>query len=1379
MEERVDILIDCEWQIMKQMNRFSILTFTILLQSILTNAANDFSLNISTINEEKGLFTDDVRCVFQDSNLLLWVGTDEGLFTYDGYKSIQINARNKDNSIHNIGFTKVVTQHDSLHLLVGTYSGLYVYSKVEGVLRLVPQTQDLEVNAMAHDNHNQVWLGTYTGIYCYNAHVGVKRHKLLDSKGKEINDVKCLLFDSNKQLWIGTWSNGLFRYNPDSGEVVTFPKLGQKNSPHILFEDHRKRLIVGTWGDGVFYFDIHASNNSVRYQNIRLQSNEISYIPSNIIYTISQDNQYRYLWIGGRNGLCVLKDIDRPQSFIKELGTKSLNNYKLSGKDVNSIHVGKDNSMWLGILGGGINRISFPPFRFSTQRISTIEPQSNFNYPVNKIMPISAEKVWVSIPRNQVVEIDISNNQQSVIKNELEALAEEVDEISKYFQISEQEYIVNFASGLLCRILFSNEGKVLKSTTLSRNFGRIISFAKTPKGELYFATKWRVGIIYANNNIEYLPQSVHNEKKSILSISSIAVDSIGDLWISSVNNHLIRVRKNKKSPDCRIISSHNLMRGTVQVSGIYTLFIDSRNRLWVGTNGSGIFYYNLKENRFDSFDDRLRNVAETIFDIAEDQQGRYWINTNRELMSIEVNSQFQIVDLRTYDSTDGLPQEKVQRGSLALSSNGTLFCGHRNGFSYINTASIIHENTPLIPSIINIKVGNQSFEDFPLEEQWAMSAEGNPYYNQTITLNHNQNNIGIELGVVNHLKQNKVIFAYKLEGFNKEWTYVSSINRTIVFPLLESGQYKLLVKVSENNVEWSKEVALMNFAVLPPWWNTWLAKLIYGVLALVVGYVVICTIRNRTKLDKEVKRKELEKKKIEILTHTKLQFFTNISHELLTPLTVLSMMVEDLKSKYQNEDKNFNIMSLNIERLIRLFQQILEFRKAETRNLKLKVRHGDIALFVRNNCHSNFYPLIQRKGIHFSVVCTPLQIEGYFDIDKVDKILYNLLSNAIKYTPQQGSVQVTVTTNEIQNRVKIVIHDTGIGIAPDNLPHIFERFYDGEYRKMAVSGHGIGLSLTKELISLHKGEISVSSQLGVGTDFTVQIPINKESFLEYEFEEEIVVDLEASSNPTKQEFKENNNTELLTTILLVDDNEDMLYSLQILMEKSYKVYTANNGLKAFDVLEKTEIELVISDVAMPEFDGISLCEKIKQNISFCHIPVILLTAKSEMQDKISGFDAGADAYITKPFNLLELKAQINSLIKSRLKFFEHFKAGDQLVASKLDYISLDERFLNLAIEYIEKNISTEEIDFDVFASQLNVSRSVLYRKIKQLTSVSPNEFVRKIRLNRACQILREKKVSISEVAFFVGFSNPKYFSTIFRKEFGCTPTEYTLLQNNK
>ena len=679
--------------------------------------------------------------------------------------------------------------------------------------------------------------------------------------------------------------------------------------------------------------------------------------------------------------------------------------------------------------------------------------------------------------------------------------------------------------------------------------------------------------------------------------------------------------------------------------------------------------------------------------------------------------------------------------------------------------------------ITDIKIFNHSFSKLPVELQQKISPVM-PTYTSKIELPHKYNNFSIEFAALTYKNPELNRYAYRLQNFDRDWQYTDADRRFAYYNNLPSGTYTFQLKATNENGEWSGYVRELTVVVLPPFWATWWAYLLYVIIVSVIGVSIYRTAKNRILLRNALRLREIEKAKAEELNHAKLQFFTNITHELLTPLTIISATVDELKTQAPSHNDLYTVMNSNIQRLIRLLQQILEFRKAETGNLKLRVSPGDIAAFVKNAAES-FQPLVKKRKIHFSFLCDPESMIGYFDMDKLDKILYNLLSNAAKYNKEDGFIQVSLSYDETdKDFVLLKIKDNGKGISKEKQKNLFKRFYEGDYRKFNTIGTGIGLSLTKDLVELHGGTISVESEVDHGTEFMVRIPIERSYYDEEQIDDEAISLMQNSVNYEDTQEDADVETQEVTikanTILLVEDNGELLHLMTKLLSREYNVFTAQNGKEGIAVLEKEDVDLIVSDVMMPEMDGIEFCKYVKGHLEMSHIPMILLTAKNKEEDRAEAYEIGADAFISKPFNLTVLHARIRNLLKYKERMARDFKNQIVFEVKDLNYTSLDEDFIQRAIHCVNNHLEDPNFDQAQFADEMRTSKSTLYKKLKSLAGLNTSSFIRNVRLKAACRIMEEKgtNVRVSELAYAVGFNDPKYFSSCFKKEFDMLPSEY-------
>ena len=749
-----------------------------------------------------------------------------------------------------------------------------------------------------------------------------------------------------------------------------------------------------------------------------------------------------------------------------------------------------------------------------------------------------------------------------------------------------------------------------------------------------------------------------------------------------------------------------------------------------------------------------------------------WVSSGNKIIKIDLKTNTSIL----FSSNDNIRTSNFRPGAFTQGSDGRLYFGGGNGFCWFYPEIQKRNTTVNHITITDIEIHNKSVFSVNDFDSTLFDAQTN-----TLKLNHKQRNIGLEFSALNFISPTSVNYAYRLKGVDKDWVFVDSKRRYVNYNNLSKGRYTFEVKSTDENGVWMQDIQTMTIVVAPAPYETWWAYLLYILMFATISTTIYRTILNRIRLRRDLLITRIKQEKTEELTQVKLKYFTNVSHELLTPLTIISCLIDDFNYQFPDNFKQYSIMKSNIVRLKRLLQQILDFRKMESGNMKLSIGEADLVEFVRDVCTHNFEPLVKQKNIAFSIYA-PEKLFGWFDADKMDKILFNLLSNAFKYTPRGGTINLTIqaATKDDLQFVKIFVNDTGSGIEASRVPHIFDRFFGNNQHG---DSNGIGLSLTKDLVEIHKGIINVESQVNVGTTFVVELPIDKEFYNSIDFKQNATIAQEPqdTEDSTVNEPLINANASPVKdksiTLLIVEDNVDLLMIIASTLSRYYTVITAENGVQAMEKLQENEVDIIISDVMMPEMDGLTFCRTLKENVDHSHTPVLLLTAKNQVEDRIACYNAGADAYIAKPFEMDVLIARIHSLIINRQKRNTEFRSSLSINPKNYESNSIDANFLKDAIKVVEDNLSNFEFTHDDLFEALHTSKSTLYRKIKSLTGFSPSEFIRNIRLKHACLMLKNGTGNISEIAYDVGFNDPKYFSTCFKNEFGMTPREY--MRDNK
>jgi signal transduction histidine kinase/ligand-binding sensor domain-containing protein/CheY-like chemotaxis protein len=1184
--------------------------------------------------------------------------------------------------------------------------------------------------------------------------------------------VKSLLEDSYGDIWIGTWNKGLFRFDSKKKIFIAYPKMNPRNSAHVIYEDSKKNIWVGTWDEGLQLLKNPRDPKNVSWQTFKNNPSDKFSLSDDIVYDICEDPNSGLLWIGTRSGLSIIDKTD-PEHFINYNSTDS--NYRIPSDEINSILCDHEHNMWIGSIGGGVfvansQKAAFHKFTVNIPQIPTAT--------IRSLLVEKNNNIWIGIGTFGLVFYDRKANSfvhQSHIP-ELKNVG-----IATIYDILQRKngdiLFASYGNGLYRYRKGENAEQLTSSNCPFIKEDRVISLYEDSRSNCWIGTQTGLGIMLPNDKgFTFNNLTSNGEDISQCYVKDIVEDQKNNIWVATINRGLIRFSGNFEYPDKISYKNYSFENHNISTNSILCLHLDKYNRLWAGTENGGLFLYDKTTDTFIEKNPPQNILGDMVGSIEEDFDGNLWLGTNKGLVKFSFDKNNHLSSYSIFTIADGL-QDNFFIPKSSFNHHGELYFGGYKGFISFFPGEI--KSSPIeSPFLItDVKFYNQSIADIPEKQREKITSEMPPY-TRRLTIPHKYNNFSIEFASLSYRNPELARYAYKLEGFDKDWQYTDSKRHFAYYNNLAAGKYVFLLKATSHNGIWNNDIQKISIRILPPFWLSWWAFIVYFILIAATAYFFSLNIRNRIRLRNELHMKQIEQEKSEELNQAKLQFFTNITHEFLTPLTIISASVDELKITSPRTDDIFTIITQNITRLMRLFQQILEFRKAESGNLQLRVSFGNLSEFLKNKTES-FKPLINKKQIHLSFISNPENISGYFDPDKIDKILYNLLSNASKYTPEGGFIQVNLSFKNGNNEyVQLSVKDNGCGISEDEQKNLFTRFYEGDYRRFNTIGTGIGLSLTKDLVNLHYGEIHVESEVNKGSTFYVSFPIEKAYFNLSEIENDrpsvIAIDSNQDSDNQSSDINNlNHKSQQTKTILVVEDNEELLQLMVRLLSKEYNVLTAENGKEAIVVIENENVELIISDIMMPEMDGIELCKYIKNTIEFSHIPIILLTAKNKEEDKAEAYESGADAFISKPFSLSVLYARIKNLLKAKERAAGDFKNQSLFEIKDLNYTSIDQKFLQKAIDCVYRHLDDVDFDQSQFVEEMDTSKSTLYNKLKSLTGLNTSAFIRNIRLKAACKIMEEThNIRISELAYLVGFNDPKYFSACFKKEFNMLPSEY-------
>jgi signal transduction histidine kinase/DNA-binding response OmpR family regulator/streptogramin lyase len=983
-----------------------------------------------------------------------------------------------------------------------------------------------------------------------------------------------------------------------------------------------------------------------------------------------------------------------------------------------------EGNLWIGTEGGGLNFLDRKTNQFKFYKANAL---NQFSITANNIKSVIKDRkntLWIGIHDGGVNYLDLNR---------------------KPYQFKSIDFP--------------------KSSEFSLKGLKVLHLLEDVNGNIWIGTLTG-GVIVYNTKTKKLTKL----DKDIRTIMCIAQSRVPNILIIGGDNGIEEVDINSlQKTKIDLLGKGSLIESPY----VNSIFIDNFNNYWVGTEGQGLYKYNpnRKESKNFGLDEGI--PSDIIYGILSDNNGNLWISSNYGITRF--NSASEAIKNFTY--SDGLQGNEFNYGSYFKTKNNELFLGGINGLTYFNPSDI-QKNT-YIPKvdIHNINVNNAPY----LKITDSIS---------DITLNYNQNDFSINFSVLSYMQSEKNQYAYKLEGLDEEWNYINANKAT--FTNLKSGNYTFKIKASNNDGVWNTEGASINIYIKPPFWKTWWAYSIYALIFIGLIVYVRSSILLRIAQKKELENERIERERIEETNKLKLKLFTDVSHEFRTPLTLITGPLERMISKNVGDkfiQEQHHIMNKNAKILLQLINQILDFRKNESGKIFLQASKSNIVPFIKD-VKESFKALAQDKNVNYQFNTSKKKIEVWFDQIKLKKILFNLISNAFKFTKDNNDLVVNIhTTSKVENNkeVEYVVIEiiNFVSVIPEShIKLIFDRFYQLDRNNMNM-GSGIGLSLTKSLVELHKGFIEVDSSKEQGTCFSVYLRLGKDHLTEEDIllepenitNQNFLNDLTDSQNSLLQidksdmlPVKENQKT--LETILIVEDSIDVQDFIKSIFIQKYNVITANDGKQGYEKALKNKIDLIISDVSMPEMDGFELCEKIKTTLITSHIPVILLTARTSQTHKERGYSNGANTYITKPFNPNILETRVDNLLKTRASLIKKFKKDIVLNPKELTITSTDEIFLQKAIKVVEKNITNPNFNTNMFIDLMNMSRTVLYTKLKALTGQNLSTFIRVLKLKRAGQLIIKTDMNISQIAYDVGFNDIKYFRKCFKDFFNELPSKY-------
>ena len=1311
------------------------------------------------------------RCLLIDKEGLIWIGSDEGIKSYDGYRFKTFRSNAFSPNILPSNTVLSLTEGKDEVLWIGTRNGLVSMDKKTGKFTThhLSGTENRVIYTLFTSHDGKIWIGTDGGVTCYFPDkknffsVPSRNTTVIEPNGKrhplsqKIN-AKSFTEDKQGNIYIGTWSESLYRLDTKRNLLYhyTISKVNDAGNTYMLKSDQAGRLWICTWGNGIkcMTAPLNQQNPGV----IDLYRGEKNFA---IHYNLVEDPVSHTIWVSSRNGYGVLdtEHIQEGFTYYKEIEATPI-------KNVTDIKTDGMGNIWILTMNSGLYHLNTRPSLF--QRLPIIPENSTANRLVS-ILTIDGRHFWLTLAPAGIACYD-SQSQQTLVGSSIPAF---IHMPYGKFNTHHSAIIDNGKNG----IWFANNGFGI--TALQD--GMVSMIDETNSGlvkDRFVNTLYRSkqGIVFAGEKMHLnylLPSGKSYTLLQGVDARGISEDHVGNIWVATENQGILRINGNFSNPKTLHIKYYNTHQRGLIINDATQCLEDSKHRLWAISNSGGLFRYDSEKDLFESVNKDFHWDIDRIFSIIEDNQGYLWLTTDNALICLHVDKNGE-AQYTTYTNEDGLGDLLFMPKSCFKRGNDLYFGSGRN-MIHFNSAVVNAQRSEKHPSniiITDLLIDNKRFSelDSTLQEDLC---EVTPQYMRTLTLPASINKFSVEFALLSYTNTAQCKYAYYLEGYDKGWHFVDASIRQTSFENIPSGSYKLHVKAADSHGNWNEMPYTIHVKVLPPWYASWWAYLMYVCIIGIGIRIAIIWYRERLR------------------TKNRLQMavvFTNITHELLTPLTVISAAADSIKRTAPSVDDQTSIIHDNINRLTRMLRQILEVRKAQAGKLQLKVSEGKLGDFCVETTRS-LMPMFSPKQLVFDQAITCMGESAWFDTDKVEKMLYNLLNNAVKYNEQGGKVSLHVSI--ANNQATLIVSDTGIGISKDKMKQLYNRFLDGDYRQMNTIGTGIGLSLVHDLVKLHHGKISCDSEEGKGTTFTITFPVNKDDYSEYELlkdEQKSAASngnqalLDSSresmatslvSNHALTENKEDDNTSKEYTILLVEDNQELLLLMANLLGSKYHVLTAPNGEKAKHIIEKSALDIVVTDVMMPIMDGIELTKWVKGNDNYSQLPVVMLTAKTQDEDRNEAYRAGADAYITKPFKLEDLQLRIDNIIANRQRIRQKFQSQTDYVVEEQHYSNPDKIFIQNAIDKVNEHVMDSEYGREQLAADLCISSSTLYNKLRAITGQNVSSFITSIRMKQACQILKQNPyIRINELSYQVGFSTPRYFSLCFKKEFGMSVKEY-------
>ncbi len=1345
------------------MKLYKVLVLLLLIAQVSLAQQKEYTfINYSSRN---GLSSNTVNAIVKDKYGFIWFGTEDGLNRFDGQNFKLYRHKDNDSTSLQRGPVKAICLNKNGQMWVATTSNLSLYDpNTDGFINFDFNKYGW-ILTISTDHSGKVWVGTFNGLFVFDPKTKTaKPLNYILNTGQSLlsGHIYSVFEDSKRNIWIGS-TNGLFLYQQSLGKFTQYTTSSSDISSddiRTISEDKQGTIWIGT----TVGLNSFRNGKFTQYKSI---SGDASTLSENAINSLAF-NKKGQLWIGTNTGVDVM---DLRSGKIKRLQNISINPNALQtkGRSIRKIFIDNDDIYWIATHQGGINKYdpNLPYFNHTT--LSPLYPHGLTAGSVVSIAEDPSGKIYLGTEGGGLNYLDRNTNKVHLFK-----LSDPKLNSASFIALlptGNTLWAATYQFGL-----YQIQGSSVKHIKVPRSKTDqkdvpVNCIRVDKQGNIWLGTNGGgIRFFEKNKQNQTFAEDIAGLEKNPLNsyITDIKEDYTGNIWMGSNGTGIAMYNP----------VDHSFLHLNKETSGlpldhVHSLFVDKKNRVWAGVSDGGLCLYDPKTKRFKTYNENYYLANGVIYEILEDNKGKIWISTNKGISSFDPEKEI----FRNFSLYNGVQQSTFNAGAGLKTRDGELFFGGLDGFNHFFPSEIAPKKStpPLV--ITSLRVNNREVKPGEKSEISEPISDA-----QKINLNYKQN-FALDFIALNLSAPHENRYAYQLEGFDKEWNYVGE-NNTANYTNLDPGKYTFRLKAQSEDGSWITPEKVITVMVHPPFWRTYYAYFFYFLLFFGTLWAVrrrsIQRIKNQfvkeqEKLEIEYKiEKERQKvqQKIEI-ERVKVKFLTNLSHELKTPLTLVVNPIENLMFQEQNTEKleMLNLISRNAKRLLNLVNQLLDFNKIETNELTLNDTEGDLVDFAREISEAFKYIAV-RKNIDFKFSSEYSNYVTRFDKDKLERILLNIISNAIKFTQEAGSITFMLKPAS-PNGINFVIRDTGIGFPEELKSKIFERFYQVSQPSTPLNqGSGIGLSIAQEFVSLHNGTIKVDTEENVGSTFTIWLPLEPISYHNIDAEHDKLGQITgfALQKPPSLE---------LPTVLVVDDDDDLRTYLVESLKSKYKVIEAKDGKQGWQRALTSHPQVIVSDVDMPFMNGIELLQKLKSDKRTKHIPVILLTVLSDHANQMTGLEAGASDYLSKPFSFNLLNIKIENLLSLSNELKSTYKK--QISVEKVDpkIIHRDEKFLYNMNKYIEEHLEDTDLSIENLSKAMFVSRGTLYNKVLALTGETPVEYIRSQKLAKAMTLLEKSDLKISEIAYAVGFSNPNYFARAFRAKYNISPTEFLALLKNK